>query len=140
MSIPFSKRAQGCLYLLRHNFDIEETINFVIRECADEPAMQRAADKRKLARNLVTIGGSGDQQQLNLQAFKDALREFEEDRQRNREQEHKREMDALKDDLREANQRAYSSERAYRMLADRATATEDMATPTPESEQETVGV
>ncbi len=140
MSIPIAKRAQGCLYLLRHNFDIEDTINFVIRECADEPAMQRAQDKRKLARNIVTIGGSGDQQQLNLAAFKDALREFEEDRMRNREQEYKREVDALKDELREANQRAYSAERTIRMLAERATAPEDGTTPTPEPEQETVTV
>lgn len=136
MSIPVHKRTQGCLYLLRHNFDIEGTIDFVLKECADEPAMKRSKHPRKLARNLVTIGGSGDQQQLNLVAFKDALREFEDDRQRNREQEHKREMDAVRSQLRDAEQRAYSAERDYRMLSLRAASheREPEASAQPEAE------
>ena len=122
MSIPFHKRKMGCLHLLRNEFNIEGAIDFVVRECADEPAMQRSADQRKLARNIVTIGGSGDQQQLNLQAFKEALDTFDAERQRNLFQDHKRETDDLKNQLQEANQRANAAERDYRQMAQRALA------------------
>ena len=128
MSIPLHKRTQGCLYLLKHQFDIEGTIDYVVREFADEPAMQRAQDKRKLARNIVTIGSTGDQQQLNLVAFRDALQEFDQDRQQRREAEFKRELDALRDQIRSAEARAVNAERDFRQLAARATSLQESET------------
>ena len=128
MSIPVHKRMQGCLYLLKHQFDIESTIDYVIRECSDEPAMERAKDKRKLARNIVTIGGTGDQQQLNLVAFKDALREFEDDRQRHLQAEFRRDLEEARRQARDAEQRAFAAERDFRNLVSRT------ALPNPEAE------
>jgi hypothetical protein len=141
MSIPLTKRTRGCLYLLKHQFDIEATIDFVIRECADEPAMQRAQDKRKLARNIVTIGSTGDQQQLNLVAFKDALREFDEERQQRLMAEHKRELDTLNGRVRDAEQRAYAAERDFRQLAARAASLQESeaeGVTHPAEEKETI--
>ena len=136
MSIPFHKRKAGCLYLIKNEFDIERSVYFVVRECADEPAMQRSANQRKLARNVVTIGGSGDQQQLNLQAFKEALNDFDAERQRNLVQDHKREVDELKDKLNETERRANAAERDYRQMAQRALA----ASSETESSSEPIGV
>ena len=121
-NVPFHKRKAGCLYLIKNEFDIERAVDFVVRECADEPAMQRSANQRKLARNIVTIGGSGDQQQLNLLAFKEALNDFDAERQRSLLQEHKREVDELKDKLNETERRANAAERDYRQMAQRALA------------------
>ena len=146
MSIPLHKRTQGCLYLLNHQFDVEATINHVLQECAAEPAMLRSQHQRELARNIVTIGGSGDQQQLNLAAFKDALREFDYDRQSNFLQEHKRELDAVRSELRDAEQRAYATERDYRKLSQEyrqlteRSNTHEGTRPQSEAEKEAVGV
>ena len=85
MSISPHKRMNACLRLIRNDFDIEGTVAWVMREYADDPAMQQAKHKEKLARNIITIGGSGDQQYMNLAAFKDALRLFEDTAQKNRE-------------------------------------------------------
>ena len=120
MSISIHKRARGCLYLLKHEFDIDGTVDYVIRELADEPAMQRARDQRKLARNIVTIGGTGDQQEMNLSAFKDALRWYDEERQQNLINQHKREVDELKAQLVASEERARSWERDYRRMVHRA--------------------
>ena len=73
MTISATKRRDACLHLLRNDFDIEGTIRWMLREYADDPAMLRASNKEKLARNVITIGGSGDQQALNMVAFQQAL-------------------------------------------------------------------
>ena len=73
MSISITKRKEACLHLLRNDFDIEGTIQWFLRRNSDDPVVQRAKYPEKLARNIITIGGSGDQQQLNLVAFQQAL-------------------------------------------------------------------
>ena len=76
MSISVVKRREACLRLLRSEFDLEATIAWVLKEYADDPFVLRAKNKEKLARNIVTIGGSGDQQELNMLAFQQALATF----------------------------------------------------------------
>ena len=82
MSISVAKRRDACLHLLRNDFDIEASVDWVMSEFADEPSMQRAKNKEKLARNIITIGGSGDQQSLNLVAFEQALAIYGEEKRR----------------------------------------------------------
>ena len=82
MSMSVAKRREACLHLLRNDFDIDATVDWVLREFADEPSMERAKNKGKLARNIVTIGGSGDQQSLNLVAFEQALAIYGEEKRR----------------------------------------------------------
>ena len=120
MSISIHKRPTACFHLLKHEFDIDGTVDHVVKEFADEPAMQRAKNPRKLARNIVTIGRSGDQQEMNLHAFKQALEWLDQDRQRNLQAEHRREVECLKAQLLEANERATRYERDYRTLVQRS--------------------
>ena len=72
-TIPISKRREGCLALIRNNFDTDKAVEFVMKDCANEPAMIRAKYPERLAFNIVTIGGNGVQQQLNLIAFQQAI-------------------------------------------------------------------
>ena len=62
--------------------DIDATTKWVVKEYADDPSMQRATNKDRLARNIITIGGSGDQQQLNMVAFQQALAQHAEEQRR----------------------------------------------------------
>ena len=82
MSISVTKRRDAVLRLLRSDFDIDGTVQWVMLEFADEPAMQRAKNKEALARNIVTIGSQGDQQSLNMVAFQQALAIHAEDQRR----------------------------------------------------------
>ena len=138
--IPGHKRKLGCLWLLNHRFDVEGAIDYVIAECADEPALQNATDKRKLARNIVTIGGTGLQQMANLSAFKEALGEFDEERQRRVVQHHQEDLDAVNTKLHAAEQRANAAERDYRVMAQRAleapaSVVPPVVTPPPETQK-----
>lgn len=71
--ISIARRTDACLYLLRHNGDVEATIAYVLREMADEPAIQSAKNKEKLVRNIVSMGGSGLNQDANIQAMRRAM-------------------------------------------------------------------
>ena len=122
MSMSIYKRAMGCLYLLKHEFDIDGTVEHLIRELADEPEMQRAKNPRKLARNIITVGGTGDQKDMNLRAFKEALRWYDEERQRTLANQHRREIDELKAQLLASEERTSRLERDYQMVQRSATA------------------
>ena len=72
-SIPIARRKDACLRFIRSNFDIEATEEWVIRELADYPAMQRTKHPEKLARNIFMMGGTGIQQEANAEAFRGAV-------------------------------------------------------------------
>lgn len=133
MSISIYKRALGCLYLIKHEFDIDGTVDHVIKELADEPKMRSAKYPRKLARNLVTIGGNGDQQEMNLAAFKDALHWYDKERHQNLVNQHRREMEELKAQLVASEERAHSLERDYRRMVQRALGEGSVTAPEPEA-------
>ncbi len=73
MSLSISRRREACLKYLQNDFDTDRTIAWVLKEFANESAFQNATHKDRLARNIITMGGSGDQQQLNCVAFQQAL-------------------------------------------------------------------
>lgn len=74
--ISVARRREAVLRLLNSDFDIDSTVKWVLRELADEPVMMRAKNKEALARNIITIGSTGIQQELNLVAFQQALAEY----------------------------------------------------------------
>ena len=71
--ISIARRTDACLYLLRHNGDTDATIEYILKEMADEPAIQQAKNKEKLARNIISMGGSGLNQDANITAMRRAM-------------------------------------------------------------------
>ena len=114
MSVSMIKRTEACLRLLRSDFDIEGTIEWMLNEYADDPTIQRAANKEKLCRNMITIGGTGEQKYLNLVAFRQALIIFSRDVNRNRAAKHETRISKLKEQLQES----LRIEEMYRELCD----------------------
>ena len=114
MSVSMIKRTEACLRLLRSDFDIEGTIEWMLNEYADDPTIQRAANKEKLCRNMITIGGTGEQKYLNLVAFRQALIIFSRDVNRNRAAKHETRISKLK----EQPQESLRIEEMYRELCD----------------------
>ena len=109
-----TKRRDAVLRLLRSDFDIDGTVAWVVREYAEEPTMERAKNKEKLARNLVTIGSSGDQQALNMVAFQQALALHAEDQRRKAVNVHEATTDAMKVELDRARSQIDDLEKDYR--------------------------
>ncbi len=102
------------MHLLRKDFDIDGTIEWMLNEYADDPTIQRAANKGKLCRNIITIGGTGEHKDLNLVAFQQALVIFSQDVRRNWAAAHEIRISKLKDQLRESHRK----EQMYRELYD----------------------
>lgn len=88
---------------------------------------------RKLAQNIVTIGGTGDQQEMNLAAFKDALRWYDDERHQNLVNQHQREMQELKAQLIASEERGRGLERDYRRMVQRVLGEGSVAAPEPEA-------
>ena len=84
-TIPGVKRERGVRYVIDHDFDVNLAIEYLIRECADEPKMKAAKDQRVLARNILTIKGSGAEKELNWRAWRDAVIRYGEDMARQKE-------------------------------------------------------
>ena len=119
MSLSVAKRREACLRLLRSEFDIEGTIKWVLREYANDPAVERATNKEKLARNVITMGSSGDQQALNMVAFQQALTEHFGDQLRKANNLADTEKGQLKENLTLAEERRQSVELEYRGQVDK---------------------
>ena len=114
MSISVAKRREACLRLLRSDFDIDATVEWVMKEYADDPSFERAKNKERLARNIVTIGGSGDQQALNLVAFQQALSQYAVEQNRKVINAQEAEAAKLQRDLDYARSQRDETEKEYR--------------------------
>ena len=119
-TIPTSKRARGVLYLIEHHLDLNLAIDHLIRECADEPKMKAAKDPRRLAHNILTIGGVGAEKVLNLQAWRDALDLIESEEHRKQASALQKQIDDKDAEIRQLNQELRSLNRDYRTLTMRA--------------------
>ena len=82
MSISFDRRKRACVYQIDGGFDTDKTVAWMMREYANDETVLRAKYPEKLCRNIVTIGGSGRERDLNFAAFEAAFREI---RERNQE-------------------------------------------------------
>lgn len=110
MSIPIYKRREGCLVLLRNDMNVEKAVEHILDSCSDETSMLRAKYPEKLARNIVTMGGSGVQQELNILAMQQAVAQYGVEQGRQEANRAKAEADTLKAQLELANE-ALASER-----------------------------
>ena len=119
MSISITKRRDACLRFLRSDFDIDGTVAWVMREYMDDPSMERAKNKGKLARNIVTIGGSGDQQALNMVAFQQALAVLADEQRRKAVKAHTDETSALRGQNAALQERLHEIEAELRDRTDR---------------------
>ena len=92
-TIPSVKRERGIRYFIDHEFDLNLGVQFLIRECADEPKMTAAKDQQVLARNILTIKGTGAEKELNWKCWRDAIIRYGEDMARHKETQLKTELD-----------------------------------------------
>ena len=76
MSMSMSSRRQACIHFIRNGFDAEKTVKWFLTEYASNATVQRAKHPERLARNIIAMGGDGDQREMNIAAFNDALRVF----------------------------------------------------------------
>ena len=114
MSMSMIMRREACLHLLRSELDIDGTIEWMLNEYADEPIIQRTANKGKLCRNVITIGGKGEQKYLNMVAFQQALIIFTQEVHRNWAAAQETRIRQLEDQLETSHRR----EEKYRDLCD----------------------
>ena len=73
MGLSIARRRDACLHYIQSDFDIDATVRWVLREFRAEPAFLRSKNPERLARNIVTMGGQGDQQEMNAVGFMQAL-------------------------------------------------------------------
>ena len=104
------------VYLVEHGLDLEQAISYLVRECADHPKMQASKDQRKLARNILTIGGIGAEKMLNLQAWRDAIDLIEVEEHRKQVSGLQKQIDDKDTKIRELEQDFRSLNRDYRNL------------------------
>ena len=77
MSIPFQFREEACYRFINSGFKLEETVSWMMDTYNHDTTISRAKYPDKLCANTVTMGGNGDQQQMNIAAFGNAYRRYE---------------------------------------------------------------
>ena len=73
MSVSIPKRKLACRQFIKNDFDMDTTVDWFLKEFATDPHVSRVKNKRRLAENIVSMGGSGDQKGMNIEAFLQAL-------------------------------------------------------------------
>ena len=73
MSLSIAKRERACLYFIRSGFDSDKTVSWALKEYAHDDSFINAKRPERLALNTITMGGSGDQREMNSIAFRHAL-------------------------------------------------------------------
>ncbi len=119
MSISIPKRTEACLKFIREGFDADATVAWMLTQYADEPSMLRAKHKDKLARNIITMGGSGDQREMNIAAFDRALQQFMRDERERAVYEIQRQKETLEIELRKAQDEIFERDGDLRKLYER---------------------
>ena len=75
MSVSRDRRKRACFYQIDHGFDTDKTIGWMLKEYATDENITRVKDPEKLCRNIITMGGTGREREMNGQAFEAALSE-----------------------------------------------------------------
>ena len=119
-TIPTIIRARGVVYLLDHDLEVEKAVDYLVRECAEHPKMKAAKDPRRLARNILSIGGVGAEKAMNYQAWKDALDLRQNNDHRQETAKLQKDLDLKDTRIRELEQELRSLNRDYRHLTLRA--------------------
>ena len=116
--ISIARRTDACLYLLRHNGDIDATVRYVLKELADEPAIQQAKNKEKLARNIISMGGSGLNQDANITAMRRAMDIYADEKHQAEVAKLNQELAALKAELERERNAKQDVELDYRKVSE----------------------
>ena len=116
--ISIARRTDGCLYLLRHGGDTDATIQYILREMADEPAIQQAKNKEKLARNIISMGGSGLNQDANITAMRRAMDIYADEKHRAEVAKLEQRVASLESDLERERSAKYDVELDYRKVSE----------------------
>ena len=116
--ISIARRTDACLYLLRHNGDIDATVRYVLKEMADEPAIQQAKNKEKLARNIISMGGSGLNQDANITAMRRAMDIYADEKHQAEVAKLNQELTALKAELERERNAKQDVELDYRKVSE----------------------
>lgn len=119
MSISIPKRTEACLKFIREGFDADKTVAWMLKQYEDEPSMIRAKHKDKLARNIITMGGTGDQKEMNIAAFDRALEQYIRDEREKAAYELREKVSKLEIELRDSQQEIYERDADLRRLYER---------------------
>ena len=84
MSMDFNKRIAACTRYFESGQDTDGTVDWMMQEFAADETLKRAKNPRKLCENIVTMGGTGRERQMNMGAYRTALDKYQ-DRERERE-------------------------------------------------------
>lgn len=92
------KRKQSILHLLESEWDFDGTVQWMLKEFRDDDAIKAAKNKEKLCMNILTLGGTGLNQHVNIVAFQQALAEYADNlRQKDQAQSNARLTEAIKE-------------------------------------------
>lgn len=116
--ISIARRTDACLYLLRHNGDVDATVKYVLKEMADEPAIQQAKNKEKLVRNIVSMGGSGLNQDANITAMRRAMDIYSDEKHQAEVEKLTRRVTTLESELERERSAKQDVELDYRKLSE----------------------
>ncbi len=114
MHISITAREEACLQFIRGGFDQEKTIEWFLNRNSDHPVVLRAKNQEALARNIITMGSTGLQQEANIKAFQGAMTQFAEEQRRREVNVIKTENERLQQQLDTERNKVAGLEREYR--------------------------
>lgn len=105
MSMDIDLRIAACTRYFESGQNATETVDWMMKEFADEDTIRRAKYPRKLCLNVITMGGSGDQKQMNIYAFNAALAKFQANEVMREVAKHRSEMDKYRSETEQLRRR-----------------------------------
>ena len=90
--INLAKRVNACLLQLRNKGDTDATVKQLLIDWKDEEAVQRAKHPERLISNIVGMGGSGLNHDANVDAMRQAIDIYSEEK-------HRRDVSRLESDI-----------------------------------------
>ena len=105
MSMSIPRRQEACLHFIRNGFDADQTIAWMRTEYVNEPSLQNATHPEKLCRNVITMGASGDQKEMNIAAFSKAFDVFLNEERDRESSMNRQKVVGLETDVKTANDR-----------------------------------
>ena len=75
-TFTIAQRKRVVLHYLRNGQDAERTLSWFLKEFATHPLVRRTKYVDRLAKNIMLMGGSGNQREMNAKAFMEATQEY----------------------------------------------------------------
>ena len=113
MQISPARRREACLHLIQSKFDTDATIDWFLTKFADDPAVESAQNKEKLVHNIITMGGSGLNQHVNMIAFQQALTDYQSESQRREKSVSEAEITSLKVQVESERDRTFDLQKQH---------------------------